>query len=64
MKSRLSVKWSKKDNDLICDFPKKTSANYLFTKVFNDDFVEEITKRGYDLKTLKFSIELKSEEVE
>ena len=54
----LKVKWSKSEQDLMCYYPKKSSCNYLFSKVFNDDFEKEMIARGYDITTLKFSIDI------
>ena len=59
---KLKVRWSKRERDLICDFPlgrlTKCDCNYLYSKVFTDEFIKEIQQRGYDITTLKFSIDV------
>lgn len=60
--NKLKVCWSQKENDILVDYPKgkstKCDANYLLAYVFNDEFVKDMTARGYDITTLKFSIEV------
>lgn len=60
----LGARWSKKENDLIFDFPSKPDGALLyyaltFTKTLSGDktLVEELTARGYDITTLRFTIE-------
>jgi len=57
---KLRATYSRKERDVILHFPLGTStvtdANYL-TGVFNKAFTDEMEKRGYNLATMKFSIE-------
>lgn len=57
---KLSAHWSKKENDHMINWPvgvqTKADAWYLHG-IFSKEFKEELERRGYDLKTLKFSIE-------
>jgi hypothetical protein len=57
---KLRAYWSKKENDLIFSFPlgvgTKNDAHYLYG-IFTNEFTQELTKRGYDVATIKFSIE-------
>lgn len=68
----LSVKWNKKDNDHMINYPRSCDGHlihdYLFTEQFNSplrsgemkpSLVKELEKRGYDLTTLKFQIKRK-----
>lgn len=41
--------------------PSKSEKDYPFNWI-KENFKEELEKRGYDLTTLKFSIELKQDE--
>lgn len=59
-RDKLRASWSKRENDLMFHFPlgtsTKTDAGFL-ASVFTDEVTEELRRRGYDLTTLKFSIE-------
>lgn len=59
-KDKLRVNWSKSEQDLMVHFPlgqgTKSSGRYLIHR-FDDTFIEEMTKRGYDITTLRVSIE-------
>lgn len=60
--NKLRVKYSKRERDIVCEYPKgiltKCDSNYIFSEVFNDEFIEEIKRRGYDITTLKFEIKV------
>jgi len=60
--NKLKARWSKKEDDILIDYPKgkltKCDANYLLAYVFNDEFVKDMTARRYDMTTLNFSIEV------
>lgn len=70
MKEKLTLKWSKKNKDLICHFPNGCDGSLVFytftsdrfhplplpTGEWTDSFVKELKSRGYDITTLKFSI--------
>lgn len=59
-KDKLRAFWSKKEKDVMLHFPlgiQTTSDARFLADIFNKKFEEEITKRGYDISTLKFSIE-------
>ena len=72
----LAVRWSKKEQDLVVFYPingKRDGnlvCNVLASKrhhpiepAWSDSLVEELSKRGYDTTTLKFSIKkLKTKE--
>lgn len=57
---KLRAWWSKKANDIILYCPlgygTKSDAHYL-SQVFDEEFVAEMKNRGYDISTMKFSIE-------
>ena len=59
-KDKLRAYWSRRENDLMLYHPlgmqTVTDAHYL-SNMFNKEFTEQLKRRGYDLKTLKFSIE-------
>jgi len=60
---KLHVKWSIRERDLIINFPlgiqTKCDGHFLASKVFSKEITDDLEKRGYDLTTLKFSIEPK-----
>lgn len=66
----LKVRWSKKENDIVFqwgDGVDKVDA-YLLNAMLNNQhhfrensYQEELVKRGYDIKTLKISINKESE---
>lgn len=57
---KLRVDWSKKENDLMIHWPAgsttKTDAHWI-SGIFDKEMANELKRRGYDIKTLKFSIE-------
>lgn len=57
---KLRADWSKRENDIILHWPlgsqTKCDASWL-SDLFNKEVTAELEKRGYDVKTLKFSIE-------
>ena len=66
----LYCRWSKRENDLLYHYPQTSDGSVLAmffeslrTQVTTDkvetSLREELDKRGYDLKTLKFSIKRK-----
>lgn len=56
MKNKIRARWSKKKNDLIINFPNASDGRYV-ADIFNEQVTNELAKRGYDLSTLKFSVE-------
>lgn len=79
----LSVRWSKRQNGFIINFPRSCDGSLICSVLLSDRLMyrlpvlsdkkypfnyekenlkEELEKRGYDLTTLKFSIELKKKE--
>lgn len=70
-KDKLILKWSKKERDLVCHYPSSADGSLTFGAftskrhhplpfphgVWDGSFVEELKKRGYDITTLKFSVE-------
>jgi hypothetical protein len=66
----LSAKWVKSKNDIIYAFPSR-SDGHLLNNVFTSSrispvdlmpqksFIDELTMRGYDITTLRFSIKKK-----
>ena len=72
MMDKLRIYWSKKENDIMYYFPLgvQTSADshwlyyHIGRTVFKDSrgedvpaFLDELVRRGYDIKTIKFSVE-------
>lgn len=64
----LKVKWSKKEDDFLIIYPRSPDGGLINDYLFNNQFwfngdikkslKEELKERGYDLKTLKFSIKM------
>lgn len=69
---RLLLRWSNKENDFLVSFPRSQDGGLLFmalqhTSLYPDldrksDLLSELERRGYDLKTLRFSIDKKSDD--
>ena len=69
MAKKLSVKWSKRANDLMIDFPDKPDGHYIHGALCSERFnwdgstrksvVDELEARGYDITTLKFEVKMK-----
>jgi hypothetical protein len=59
-KDKLRAYWSKRGRDIMLDFPlgrNTQSDGHWLSSVFDKEFEAEITKRGYDIKTLRFSVD-------
>ena len=75
--TELKVKWSKKEKDILFEYPRRCDGALLHYYMGSDTPVydpcldkkyelrkslfKELEERGYDLTTLKFSIKLKKE---
>ncbi len=68
---KLTLKWSKREKDLICHYPNPTDGAACFdaftsdryrplSKTWSNSFKKELEERGYDITTLKFSIKKKN----
>lgn len=63
----LKARWSKRENDVLIDFPNKPDGGFLQgwlvharDRIYPDkSFLKLLEERGYDLTTLKFSIKKK-----
>lgn len=56
---QLRVYWSKRERDVMIYFPLGTctsSDGHWISGVFDKAFTDELTKRGYDVSTLRFSV--------
>ena len=67
MKAKLHARWSKKENALIYWHPDYSSNGGMLAHYFegmkwpgDKTLAQELDARGYDVKTLKFSIEKKN----
>lgn len=64
-KTELKVNWSKREGDLMFHYPDKKDGmlvHWAFTKNLSENTLSllvELEHRGYDLRTLKFSIKKK-----
>ena len=60
--NKLRAKWSKREKDIIINYPLGIQTNcdmgYLFYDVFTKEFKKEMKERGYDIETLKFEIKV------
>jgi hypothetical protein len=60
---KLTYKWSKRENDYLINYPRKCDGHLLYGFFEGcmgvKEFLAELEKRGYDLKTLKFEIKEK-----
>lgn len=60
----LGVNWSKGENDWMITYPRRADLFLLHDILGSDkfkEFVKELDKRGYDTKTLRFSVKNKKE---
>lgn len=57
--NKLKVNYSKRERDLMIHHPlgigTKADAHFL-SGFFNQEFSDELTRRGYDITTLKFEV--------
>ncbi len=66
-KDKLSYQWNKKENDFVTNYPLGIGTNCDSALLFNvfcyldcghgKNILKELESRGYDLTTIKFSIE-------
>jgi len=57
---KLRATWSRKERDVMLHFPpgRQTQCDgHYLSSVFNNEFVAELVRRGYDIETMKFSVE-------
>lgn len=59
---KLRATWSKREKDIMLHYPlgfsTRCDGSYL-SHIFGKKFTDEMDERGYDITTLKFSIEPK-----
>lgn len=63
---KLRATWSKKENDVMLHYPVgfyMSSDGHWLSRIFNKEFTDELKKRGYDITTLKFSVEPKAGDI-
>lgn len=53
----LRAYWSKRERDLMLDFPRKCDGGMLNTAL--EPLMKELDKRGYDVTTLRFLVKQK-----
>jgi hypothetical protein len=68
--SSLRARWSKREKDILISFPSKPDGHllqiylncerYSFDGTIMPSLVKELESRGYDITTLKFSIQRKT----
>lgn len=59
--NKLRVWWSNAEKDIMIYHPKWKADGHYIAGIFNREFLEELESRGYDLKTIRFSIAYKKE---
>ncbi len=63
MADKLRAYWGRlrgeKQKQLLFDGPARPDMRFLCYKVFTQEVLDELERRGYDISTLKFSIERK-----
>lgn len=65
-RDKLTMKWSKRERDMMINFPTKPDGHLLHTVLNGQRFdaegrpepslVDELAERGYDLTTLRFTV--------
>lgn len=58
-KHKLKASWSKKESDVMIDFPlgvMTKSDGHFLAGIFTDKLLQEFKERGYDIETMKFEI--------
>ena len=64
---RLAAKWDRKDESMSADlFPRRQNANisWLLSEVLTDGRMRELERRGFDLNTVHFHIDVRPEVIE
>ena len=57
---KLRAYWSKRERDIMLFHPLGVSTSsdaHWLSGIFNKQFTDELERRGYDVTTMKFSIE-------
>lgn len=57
----VKVHWSKKENDFLIHYDKSPNGGFVNDHLLNKEFLNELKNRGFDLKTLRFSIKKSNE---
>jgi hypothetical protein len=62
-KKKLTARWSKRERDYLYSYPDSPDGHLLYGffagYTQGPEFLKELEARGYDMTTLRFSIELK-----
>ena len=53
---KLRACWSKRENDIMFYWPSRKSDGRWLAEIFNDDFIKQMKRRGFDITTIKFEI--------
>ncbi|MNQ62479.1 hypothetical protein D3C85_768240 [compost metagenome] len=63
--SKLTVRWGKREKDWVIDYPSSPDGWLAHGLIRGDDtlpeFIQELKERGYDLTTLRISVERKKQ---
>lgn len=57
---KLRATWGKRQRDVMLHFPlgmQTRCDGHWLSGIFNKEFTEELERRGYDVSTMKFSVE-------
>lgn len=57
---KLRATWSKREHDVMLHYPlgrSTTSDGHWLSGIFGREFTQELERRGYDVSTMKFSVE-------
>jgi len=56
--STTKIKWSKRENDYKISWDKdhKSNIGFINDYILDEEFLQELRQRGYDLDSLKFEI--------
>ena len=57
---KLRASWSKREKDIVLHWPGGSSTKadgHWLSSIFDQEFTDELLKRGYDPTTLRFSVE-------
>lgn len=73
-KDRLLVRWSRKENDFLINYPDKPDGHFIYGLIAQGSvryevlssgktLMEELEERGYDIKTLRIQVDRKKKNV-
>ena len=54
--NKLRAYWSKREKDIMLHWPTSKCDGHWLSGIFNKEFTDSLTNRGFDVTTMKFEV--------